>query len=375
MPDHNTFSRRAFLQSAAAAVCAPIVVPASALGRDGHTPPGNRITIGLIGCGKIANMFHLPTLLQVPEVQIVAVCDADSNRREHAKSTIEAAYKKANRSATACKTYRDYRELLARRDIDAVLIATPEHWHATMVIDACKAGKDIYCEKPLTHTFEESKRVIAAVRKHKRVLQTGTQQRSNGQGHFREACEIVRSGRLGRIKTVQVGVGAPSKWCDLPKEASEPNLDWNLWLGCAPNRPYNSILSPRGVHDFFPMWRLYREYSGGMHADICAHHYDIAQWALDFDRTGPVDIIPPANPASGTGMRYVYANGVEIVHGGPGAAISSETREHCTSIAASLRRSRTPFSQTSSTTARTSSSSRRDITATGSTASGRAKTP
>ena len=131
-------------------------------------------------------------------------------------------------------------------------IATPEHWHAIPAIEAMKSGKDVYCEKPLTLTLAEAKRCIDVARKYDRVFQTGSQQRSNVFGPFREAAEIVRSGRLGKIQTVTVGVGGPSRWCDLPAEDMEPGLDWDLWLGPAPMRPYNSILSPRGVHKHFP---------------------------------------------------------------------------------------------------------------------------
>ena len=136
--------------------------------------------------------------------------------------------------------------MLARKDIDAVVIATPDHWHAIPVIEACQAGKDIYCEKPLSLTIHEAKVMVDAVRKHDRVFQTGSQQRSEYEGRFRKACEYVRSGRIGKLQVVHVGVGGPSKWCDLPGESMEPGLDWNRWLGPAPERPYNSILSLRG---------------------------------------------------------------------------------------------------------------------------------
>ena len=205
-------------------------------------------------------------------------------------------------------------------------IATPEHWHAIPAIEACKAGKDVYCEKPLTLTIREAKLSIDAVRKYGRVFQTGSQQRSNVFGQFREAVELIRSGRLGQVKTVSVGVGGPSKWCDLPEEPMEPGLDWDLWLGAGAKRPYNSILSPRKVHNHFPDWRLYREYAGGGHADMGAHHYDIAQWALGMDHSGPVEIIPPADPKSGKGCKYIYANGVEMTHGGPDGCFFTGTR-------------------------------------------------
>jgi hypothetical protein len=135
---------------------------------------------------------------------------------------------------------------------------------------------------------------------------------------FLQACEAVRNGLIGKVQTVQVGVGGPSKWCDLAEEQVEPGLDWDLWLGPAPKRPYNSVLSPRGVHKHFPNWRNYREYSGGGMTDWGAHHFDIAQWGLGMDESGPVEIIPPSKPKSSSGVKYVYANGVEMTHGGPG---------------------------------------------------------
>jgi len=231
---------------------------------------------------------------------------------------VEVAYGKQKQKAyKGCDDYNDFRQLLARKDIDAVAIAAPDHWHAIPIIEACKAGKDVYCEKPLTLTIREAQLCIEAVRKHKRVFQTGSQQRSSVFGQFRLACELIRSGRIGKVKTVHVGVGGPSRWCDLPGETMEPGLDWNLWLGQAPLRPYNPVLSPRGVHNHFPAWRSYREYSGGGMTDMGAHHFDIAQWALDMDKFGPVEIIPPDDPKATTGVKYVYADGVEMFHGGP----------------------------------------------------------
>jgi predicted dehydrogenase len=151
------------------------------------------------------------------------------------------------------------------------------------------------------------------VRKHDIVFQTGSQQRSNPR--FWRACELVRSGRIGKLKRVYVNVGTSSRWCDLGEEAMEPGLDWDRWLGPAPMRPYNSVLSPRGIHNHFPHWRNYREYSGGMMTDWGAHHFDIAQWGLGMDESGPVEIIPPDDPKARHGMRYLYKNGVEVIHG------------------------------------------------------------
>jgi len=299
-----------------AAGVAPWIVPASVLGGEKKSPPSQRINVGIIGTGKMANDYHIPSLLGLADIQVLAVCDVDTTRRNHAKKRVDDHYAKKGGPAN-CAAYNDFRELVGRQDIDAVCIATPDHWHAIPAIVACKAGKDVYCEKPLTLTILEAKRLIDAVRKHKRVFQTGSQQRSNVFGQFREAVEIVRSGRLGKIKTVRVGVGGPSRWCDLPEEPVEPGLDWNLWLGCAPMRPYHSALSPRGVHNHFPAWRSYREYSGGGHTDMGAHHYDIAQWALGMDESGPVEVVPPEDPKAEKGVRFVYSGGVEMFHGGP----------------------------------------------------------
>lgn len=312
-------SRRSVLKATAFGAAAAFV-PATALGRAGRPAPSERLGVGIIGCGKMANDYHLRSLLGFEDVQVVAVAEVDQTRRQHAEKRVNDAYA-SNSALGTCAAYNDFRELIARDDIDAVCIATPDHWHAIPIIEACKAGKDVYCEKPLTLTIAEAKACIDAVRKHDRVFQTGSQQRSNVFGPFREAVEIIRSGRLGKIHRVTVGVGGPSKPCDLPEEELEPGLDWELWLGQAPLRPYNSVLSPRGVHNHFPAWRSYREYSGGGHTDMGAHHYDIAQWALDMDHSGPVKIIPPEDESAKSGVRYIYANGIEMVHGGPSGCV------------------------------------------------------
>jgi predicted dehydrogenase len=317
-----TRTRRQFLaRIAQASLAAPLVAPASAVfGGDDKAAPSERIAVGIIGCGKMANDYHIPELLRAKDAQVVAVSDVDRTRREHALKRVEAHYSKDS-TQKGCKAYVDFRELIAEKGLDAVLIATPDHWHAIPIIEASKAKKDVYCEKPLTLTIAEAKRCIDAVRKHGRVFQTGSQQRSNVFGKFREAVEIVRSGRLGKIRRVSVGVGGPSRWCDLPAEELEPGLEWDRWLGPAPMRPYHSVLSPRGVHNHFPNWRAYREYSGGGHTDMGAHHYDIAHWALGMDESGPVRVVPPEDPKAHSGARYVYESGVEIVHGGPGGCV------------------------------------------------------
>jgi predicted dehydrogenase len=316
--ESRRISRRQFIEKTAvatAAVAMPAIVPASALGRGGQKPPSERITIGMIGVGY-QSRGHLNFLIRHPDVKVVAVCEVDKTRREDAKKIADDWYSADTTSGTykGCDAYVDFRELVARKDIDAVLIGTPDHWHTIPAVEAMKAGKDVYCEKPLTLTIAEAKVMLDCARKHKRVFQTGSQQRSSKE--FRVACEAVRNGRIGKVERVYVSVGGPSKPCDLPGEPEEPGLDWDLWLGQAPYRLYNAILSPRGVHSFFPNWRNYREYSGGMMTDWGAHHYDIAQWGLGMDQSGPVEIIPPGDPSAGIGLRYLYANGVEVIHGG-----------------------------------------------------------
>ena len=294
-------------------MAAPLVVPGTVFGDDQRAAPGDRLTVAFIGTGKMAHNYHLKTLLGYADVQAVAVCDVDTTRREHAKKTVEDRYGK-DRPYRGCAAYNDFRDVIARDDVDAVIIATPDHWHTIPVIEACKAGKDVYCEKPLTLTIHEAKICIDAVRRHDRVFQTGSQQRSSVFGPFRQAAELIRSGRIGRVKTVSVGVGASSRWCDLPEEEIEPGLDWDLWLGQAPERPYNSVLSPRGMHTHFPQWRRFREYSGGSMTDMGAHHFDIAQWALEMDASGPVEIIPPEDPKATGGVKFIYPGGVEMTH-------------------------------------------------------------
>jgi predicted dehydrogenase len=317
-------TRREFVRGAAAlAAAGPLIVPGPALGDKDKAPANERLTLGFIGMGT-QNRGHLGYFLGQKDVQVLAVCDVDTTRRDSARKLVEDRYGKEKKDGkyTGCAAYIDFREVLARKDIDAVVIATPDHWHAIPVLEACKAKKDIYCEKPLSLTIREAKAMIDAVRKYARVFQTGSQQRSGQE--FRRACELVRSGRIGKVQAVYVNVGAPSKWCDLPEEKPEPGLDWDRWLGPAPKRPYNSVLSPRGVHKGYPNWRNYREYSGGMMTDWGAHHFDIAQWALGMDGSGPVEIIPPDDPKAQKGVKYVYANGAVMIHGdhyGPGKKV------------------------------------------------------
>lgn len=314
----NQFSRRQFLKTtAASAFIAPLVI-SSQVAR-GEKGPNDRINLGFIGTGTQGRGL-LNNFLNQPNTQVVAVCDVDTTRREHHCKIANDFYAaKGNTEYKGCAAYKEFPELIARPDIDAVVIAVPDHWHAYIAIAACNAGKDVYCEKPLSLTIHEARAMVNAARKNQRVFQTGSMQRSSSE--FRKACELVRNGRIGTVKQVIVDVGGPSRPCDLPEEPMEPGLNWDRWLGPAPLRPYNSVLSPRGVHQHFPDWRNYREYSGGAMTDWGAHHFDIAQWGLGMDESGPVEIIPPEDPKATKGLRYIYANGVEVLHGDSGGVL------------------------------------------------------
>ena len=295
----------------AAAASVPFILPSRIWSAE--TNPNDRIRLGFIGVGK-QGMGLLGGFLASKEIEVVAVCDVDTSRRENAKRIVDAHYSKQKGSSfRSCAAYLDFRELIAGDDMDAVVIATPDHWHALIAIAAADSGKDIYCEKPLCQSIHEARAMVNAVQRNGRVFQTGSMQRSSKE--FRVACELVRNGVIGKIQTVHVGVSGPSIPCDLPEEKVEPGLDWNLWLGPAPMRPYNSILSPRGVHKHFPAWRSYSEYGGGGVTDWGAHHFDIAQWGLGMDHSGPVEIIPPVEYENAQqGVKFIYADGVEMFH-------------------------------------------------------------
>lgn len=302
-------SRRTFLKRAvASAAVAPFVLPSRIWAAE--TKPNSRLTMGFIGMGK-QNRGLLGGFLG-QETKVLAVCDVDTTRREAAQKRVDEYYAQKGEQGGSCAAYNDFRELIQRKDIDAVCIATPDHWHAIITVEALRAGKDVYCEKPLTHNIHEAVEVIRAVDATGRILQTGSMQRSSKE--FRVACELVRNGAIGKVERVECSFGDPGIPCNLAEEPMEPGLDWNLWVGPAPMRPYNSVLSPRGVHDHFPNWRTYREFGGGMVTDWGAHHLDIAQWGLGMDDSGPVEVLPPETPDAKRGAKLVYANGVTVEH-------------------------------------------------------------
>lgn len=303
-----TISRRSFIkQTAAAAALSPLILPSNI--RAAEKGPNSLVNMAFVGMGT-QNRGLLSNFLW-RNIKVVAVCDVDTNRRENALKTVETFHADhKEKGAFDCKAYNDFQEVMERKDIDAVCIATPDHWHALVTLAALRNGKDVYCEKPLTHNIHEAIEVMAAVSQHKRVLQTGSMQRSMTE--FRVACELVRNGAIGKLERVTCMVGGPGRSCDLPEEPAEKGLDWDRWLGPAPLRPYNSTLSPRGVHGHFPDWRSYVEYGGGSICDFGAHHFDIAQWGLGMDESGPVEVRPPEQPNATTGAMLVYANGITM---------------------------------------------------------------
>ncbi|MFH1740901.1 MAG: Gfo/Idh/MocA family oxidoreductase [bacterium] len=312
----TTFSHRQFIHTAAAMAVGPSVFTIAQ--RRAHAVPANeRITIGFIGYGKRTTQLF-GQCIRNEDVQIVAVSDVVRERCENGQRMINEYYKdQGNRpSYKGCDGYNDFRKIIERDDIDAVVISTPDHWHAIPSVMSADAGKDIYCEKPMSLVIRQGRKMARAVRRNKVIFQTGSQQRSEFGGKFRQAVELIRNGRIGKVKRIHVGVGAPPVPCDLPEELCPEGTDWEMWNGPAPERGYNHELCPKGVHDHFPNFRLYREYAGGGLSDFGAHHFDIAQWALDMDDSGPVKIEPPEGDAT-SGLKFTYANGVEMFHGGP----------------------------------------------------------
>ncbi len=299
-------TRREFVTRAAAAVALPTIIPSSARGRDGHVAPSERIGFGFIGLGG-QGQGHLfggawtyvtGGYVAMPEVQVLAVCDVWGGRREPCRQRVDEFYAGKFGAGTyrSCQSYLDFRELLARDDIDAVLIGSPVHWHAAMTIFAAEAGKDVYCEKPTALSVAQSRRAADAIERYGRVYQAGTQQRSEYEGKFRIACELVRSGRIGELREIYSYIpGGCFVWPteQRPEQPAPPDLDWDKWLGPAPFVPFDGNLDS------------HRFGSGGINWG--QHHYDIVQWALEADRTGPVELWLEDGRTC-----YRYANGVTV---------------------------------------------------------------
>ncbi|MHC4648285.1 MAG: Gfo/Idh/MocA family protein [Planctomycetota bacterium] len=308
-------TRRSFLRRtagvAAGTIAFPYFVPSSVLGKTGVVAPSNRIVMGAIGYGWQGGS-NTGGLLNKPEVQYVAVCDVDKNHLEKAKAKVDEKY--GNKD---CAAYGDFRELIARGDLDAVNIALPDHWHSVPAIMAAEAGLDIHGEKPLSHTLVEGRAMCDAIRQYGRIWQTGSWQRSKE--NFHRACELVVNERIGKVHRVEVGLGQGFSDYAKTKDQQSPGpppaeLDYDFWLGPAPWAPY----CPARVHK---NWRWHLDYGGGRLMDWVGHHVDIAHWGLGFDYTGPVEVegwgrYPKEgvwNAPTDYECTCKYANGVELV--------------------------------------------------------------
>jgi predicted dehydrogenase len=293
----NPLNRRRFLATAASAFAAPCLIPARALGADGGVAPSARITLGAIGIGP-RGRHVLECMVAEPDVHFLAICDVQRSRRDAVKQMADQKYGNQD-----CAIYRDFFELLARRDIDAVLIATGDHWHTLASIHAAKAGKDIYCEKPCGITIGQCQALDDTIKRYGRVFQAGTQRRSVP--YFQIAIQLAQSGKLGKLKTMHASIYRPRVLYDwLPAEEEPPRheCDWDRWLGPSPWRPYNKKYVGGG-------WRGYYDFdSGGTLLDWGAHTIDLCQWANQADATGPVEYEPTKDNVTAR-----YANGVTLI--------------------------------------------------------------
>ena len=306
-------SRRSFLRQSTLAAGSFIIVPRHVLGR-GFIAPSDKIGLGFIGLGKqsggLANQFG-----KIESVEILAGSDVWTTKLDWFKGHVSKIYaeQKNNPNYMGLKLTGDYQELLDSPDIDAVVIATPDHWHAVQAIHAMRAGKDVYCEKPMTHTVQEGIDMVQTAQDTGRVVQVGSMQRS--WASFRKAAELVRNGYVGNLSKVLVNVGDPAIPYNMPEEALPPEVNWDRWCGPTKKLTYNHRLAPsRNDVDFWPDWRLFKETGGGILADWGAHMFDIAQWGLGMDRSGPVSFVPPSDPKAVRGLQMKYANGIELVH-------------------------------------------------------------
>ncbi|MBI2299419.1 MAG: Gfo/Idh/MocA family oxidoreductase [Armatimonadetes bacterium] len=319
MSDSPSITRRGLLRGCLAVGAAPLFIPASARGQAGRPAPSERLTVAMIGIGNMGS-GHFGYWLGNRETQLLATCDCWENVRNGRRDETNRHYAAATASGTykGCTAYRDFRDVMQRDDIDLVCIAVPDHWHALIVIEAAKAGKDIYSEKPMSLTLVEADAMVRAVQRHNVVFQLGSQQRSSHEFLF--ACEMVRSGRIGKIKNINVNVGGPSWPRSFPNQPTPPGLDLDMWLGPAPWSEYNE---ERMSGNYGGGWRQVRDYSGGGMTDWGNHHYDIAQWGLGRDLSGPVEIIPPnVSPNGKLTMRY--DDGITTTHGGGGNGVLFE---------------------------------------------------
>ena len=305
MSNRKTYptTRRQFLATAAATVAVPTIVPSSVLGENA---PSKQITMGCIGVRGMGG-GNMRNFYKRANCRVVAVCDVDSDVLKERARQVNEHYGNAD-----CKTYRDYREVVTRQDIDAVMIGTPDHWHATIAIEAARHGKDIYCEKPVTHTFAEGVMLVKEIQKHGRIWQTGSWQRSRW--NFRQAVAIVRNGVIGALQHVEVGLPTGNPYPPLAQPQTPPShIDYDMWIGPSQMMPYMK----ERLHG---QWRWHYNTGGGQLMDWIGHHNDIAHWGMGEDLGGPTlveagNFTPPArtdvwNTAWQYEIKCTYASGV-----------------------------------------------------------------
>ena len=316
----RNFLKVSALGLAGAAISSPSLLasPAAATSSKKKTAASDKIRMGFIGLGQQAN-YLLSSFIRMEDVQVIAGCDVYDIKRDRFYNDVNDFYSKQGKKKCAPTMYEDYEDLLANPDIDAVVIATPDHWHAAIAIAACKAGKDIYLEKPMTLTVYEGQQLVKAVRKYNRILQLGSQQRSSSE--FLHTATLCREGELGKISKIEVSL---PKWegqpfpvkCNRPKEAVPAGLNWEKWLGPLTENDYvyyypdiDPLLNADGREECWGAWRWYKQTGGGYMTDWGAHMFDIAQWCVGKDLTAPVDIIPPGYSFY-KNLTYRYDNGV-----------------------------------------------------------------
>ncbi len=309
-------SRRRFLGAALGVVAGAQIIPASALGKGAQPAPSERIAVGCIGLGNRGPML-MRSFLGQGDARVVAVCDVNGQQREQGKSIVDQHY-----GDVACATHNDFRELCGRADIDAVSIASPDHWHVLHSLEAVRNGKDIYTEKALGLSLAQDKSLRAACHRYGTVFQWGTQQRSGE--NFRFGCELVRNGRIGKLETIEVGVPHDFEFPNQPTEPVPDYLDYDLWLGPAPWAPYTfHRCRPWSKKDSYSIWYHISDYClGGIGGYWGIHHLDIAQWGHGTDHTGPVEVdgtatFPKdglANCATGWKLEMTFADGVKLIY-------------------------------------------------------------
>ncbi|AWV99740.1 Gfo/Idh/MocA family protein [Arcticibacterium luteifluviistationis] len=311
-------NRRDFIKKTSMAVALPYIVPSTVFGK---SAPSNKINIGQIGCGRIATSHDLPGTWQHDSARIMAVCDLDINRKEYAKKLVEGHYSKAG-STVDVKMYDDYREMLLNKDIDAVIVSTPDHWHSQPAIEAALAKKHVYLQKPTSLTIAEGRQLSDIVHRQGITLQVGTQQRSSPQ--FRYAAELVRNGRIGKIHTVKVGLpGDPGG--PLAETGPVPaGFNYDMWLGSTPEMPYSEMLVHPQKGYGRPGWLRMDQFGAGMITGWGQHHYDSAAWGMNTEFTGPISVEAVAEfPKSGSWnvhgdfmVKAEYENGITMLTSG-----------------------------------------------------------